>query len=1714
MASVYWQQYISGTTYKTVSSISLSAGGSQKMRIYMDASYSSSQVTITPSSSDITVTRGSVSGSSYPITINASSGASGTYTVVAKTPKASATLTVKVSGGSTSTPSISGPSSITINSLPAKYTASGFSNPDQIEWDLNGSAEGYAEGNIFTITSITNKTGTITLTATYGSQSATKSISTTKVDIPVTSFTPSKTSVSLYTGSYTTVTYTYSPSDANVGTTPSVSGASHCTVSVSSGSIRITGSSAGTDTLTFSNSYGASFTIKVTVSDPPPESVEVTSMTVSTSSLSIMEGETGRFTVKVSPSTADDLTIRITCSDANYSSYLSWSTSRSGATTTVTVRGLSYSSGRVRLAIYANGGSISAKYVDVYVTKAPVYVSSISLYANEETIKLSTSKSLTPTVSPTNADNRSVTWSIVSGGSYVSWSTSGNRISIQPLAVGTAKWKITADDGGGAYTYYTLHIVADTVLATSLIISNDLSIDSPISSMDVRVNKTAVFYAHIRPTNASDLTTSVSIIGGTGQVTVVKDSSDFRKYTITGVTEGVVNLRISANDASGLYKDLTVNVLKKINDDYPHDKTNLISLIASKEMEPETLCPDLYRDGATYKLHSGYNDGPLTIPGLVVSIGNTNYSSIPPSTSYISSNLTAMYLNGTPLEPGEWWIYTENSEGMVVGNRILVTGEGGYTKILRFDANAPSGKTVNGTVPSTITHRYTPAGSHQFEIPPSDLSVDGFVFIGWRTVTDNSSVNIYNAGDTITVNGTDTDTTLYAEWFPIPEGATGSGTVEDPFHWTVKPDGLSITVPNKGDYPVEYTSVFPDDMPDGVRVVANGVAYATINSISLQSGHLVIAGTPVMGVELFEFRQIGKRAYQVNFALTISAGAVPEEGQPLVYSLDANGGRFPDGSSVVSLTAADDSYILPDWSVVDRTGHILDGWMGTANGRADMGSRQFTLDTWTAIWKEDTRYVDPQYLPMPSVRIYRDIKDYISLDGMFVSGGMPQINLSENAADDATMTVILRYDVPSDNILSSKCNLWSQGGYGAIGTGMYVRFDDLDAEGRATYLMDGVISTITPDAENCRVSITVADLKSVMSKSGTTIRRNYYASRVSDALFDAIPSTNALYADVSSIGDSTVDGTPQWAVNTGNIEHSGSDVTVIGSATYEGSFPISVSYTFDASAQDMVRGMDVTLQIYSAAFTNATAKGYAQLTSSTGEETGRAEWAVSGSVTGRVDFPIALDFDRPVSGKGQVTLSLYVTGATSTQTVGLVFSVKTGSGTGVVRTYSSVLKDTDLAGTVRGFAWAPVTGYSIADGRMTVTGIEGVSIGSPPSEDLYMPYAGRLRMSYVSESVDTPRIMSGVCEAMGIIPLVNDTVMARSETALRVFRTGGGYALDYIQKLADVPSSDGRMRSFRIRGYTTPMMAVSTRHMTSESPRLAIAYGGDAVASSNVVCFHSFAPKITLKDRPSLAMVRASGKMSDGSTVPIMVAVEDTEAVRRRHGLSIETISADSSVSTPLGAAQSGYSVITANDLDQWEGTVVLPGIITNLIEQYGEYAGSGIPVSLYDSRIGLDGYRAKVKQVTLDYNACTTTVVLTNYSMRHSNSLSSTVAVAISAADYSTGMTDTTLYDTQYVYVKTDKAQTVYNTGNTLYVHKSNGSHFAVGELQILKYPDHSVVLATLPAESSNHTSSKYDIVGVSINTYSPDKVLKIPAPLRPDYYTGQILVVNIRIP
>ena len=1710
MASIAWQKQVSSTTWSSTSSISLDAGDSQIMRIYMDASYSSGQVTFTPSSSDITVSRGTISGRSYPVTIKASSNASGTYKVVATTPGASATLTVNVSGSSSSSPVISGPTSITINSLPATWTANGFSDPDQIEWNFTGSGDASGSGNTFTITSISNSNATFRITATQGSSSASISVTVTKVDIPVTSFSVSSSSVSVYEGSSTTVSFTYSPSNATTGTLPSLSsGGSYCSVSVSSKSIRITGSSAGTETLTFSNSDGVSFSVRVTVMAAESSVTEVTSMTVSPTTLNIMEGNSATFKVTVSPSTADDLTISVSNSNT---SYISVSKSRSGATTTVTVRGLAYSAGRCRLYVTANGGSISGQYVDVYVTKAPVYVTDFTgLPTSPKYMDTNQSTSFTPKAYPTTADDTSWYYSIISGSSYISV-TGTTSLTVVAKAAGTAVMRFYANDANGYYEDVTF-IISEKVPVTAIYACSQSSIDTEISSINVSQNKTASFYILVRPTNAYDQSFTISVTGGDGEITIA-DGTYTWEHIITGVSEGTVYLRISANDGSGVYTDLTVYVTPPINDDYPRDHFRHHIYYVGRKIENEGYVTLSNLISNPCKVHAGNVTSNMVIPGLAVAWSGGSSSSIPPATSPLTKYyFSGLCVEGVPEEPGEWWIYVESDAGVVQGNKIEVIAEGTYVKTLHFDANIPDGCVLHGSVPSDITLKYTKEGLYYIDIPEHSMSVDGYVFVCWREAKDNSLVQMYRTGDEAPISGADVTKTLYAEWFPIPDGATGTGTVDDPFHWTVKSgDELSLTVPNKGDYPVEYRCPQITEMPIGVRVNINGSAYAAFpSSIELTTGVVTITGKAQSGVDWYRFVQMGTRGYQIDFTLTILAGEVPEEGEMLVYSLDAAGGVFIDGSTAVSLEAPDGYYNLPDWSVVDRPGYRLTGWTGTSNGHGDMGSRQITIDTWVAVWEQDIRDYGTEYLPRAAVRIYRDIDEYIDVTRMYVQGGEPKVNISENASDDATMTLIMRYDEPTSNLMSPSCTLWSSGSSGAVETGMYVRIDNIEADGTVSYLMDGFVSTITPDPENGQVSIQVADLKSVLSRSGTTIRRNYYGSRMSDVTFDAIaPAGSSLRADVAAMGDGAVDGSPYWGVDASPMEFSGSSYANVWNNVVGCQSP---SFSLNVDSLDAVHGLSIGIAVN--AFGRFSLVGHVSVSSSRGTTTATAPWSLSGNADGRTDYTINVDLDSAVPG-GTVNVTLVVDSVQLWESVTMYLYFRYGTGTGRIRyqlasqTSPQVIESADVAASIRGFVYSRVLSYSISEGIMSVTAIEGTTIGSSPDVTLYSPPGGRLRVSYTTEDVPTTEIMSGVANAMGITPLVNDSALASSETMLRIFRTGGGYALDYLQKLADVPSSDGRRRSFRVRGYTTPMLVSSARHSLSESPSEAFVYGGDATpAGLTSTYIHAIAPKMTLKDRASLAMVRASGSMADGSSVPIMVAVEDPDSLKRRRGLSIETISADGSVSTMLGAAKSGYSVVTSNDLDQWEGTVTIPGIRTDFIEQYGAYAGSGIPIALYDSRIGLSGYRTRVKQVTVDYNLCTTQVTLVNYGLIHSNSLSSTAAVAISASDYATGMTDTALYDTQYVYVRTDKVQTVKKTGNVVKMKTESDAEISMTDIQILQYPYGNVLVAY--GDPADTVDEKYGISKVSVNQGT---WIDIPSSSRPDFYTGQVLILNLFFP
>ena len=268
------------------------------------------------------------------------------------------------------------------------------------------------------------KLGSANITAKAGEKEATCAI--TVEATPVNFITLDKTSASLKVGETVTLTATVKPDDATDKTvTWSTSDASVATVSegvvtaVKLGSANITAKAGEKEA-----------TCAITVEASP-----VTSVTLDKTSASLKVGEKVTLTVTVSPSSATDKSV-------------SWS---SNSTTVATV-----SSSGVVTAIKAGSATITVKTNDggktatcsVTVKAATVPVTGVSLNTTSLSLKVGEKVTLTATVSPSSATDKSVTWS--SNNTTVATVSSSGVVTA--IKAGSATITVKTSDGGKTAT--------------------------------------------------------------------------------------------------------------------------------------------------------------------------------------------------------------------------------------------------------------------------------------------------------------------------------------------------------------------------------------------------------------------------------------------------------------------------------------------------------------------------------------------------------------------------------------------------------------------------------------------------------------------------------------------------------------------------------------------------------------------------------------------------------------------------------------------------------------------------------------------------------------------------------------------------------------------------------------------------------------------------------------------------------------------------------------------------------------------------------------------------------------------------------------------------------------------------------------------------------------------------------------------------------------
>jgi len=238
----------------------------------------------------------------------------------------------------------------------------------------------------------------------------------------------------------------------------------------------------------------------------------------------------------LAPGESQNLTVTVRPNDA-YDKSVTWSSNNKGvAEVDSNGKVTAKSTGTAEISVTSNDNGLSAKCT---VTVATVKVSSVSITNPPTSIDVNGSATLTATVLPSNATNKSVTWSS-SNPDVISVSSSGV---IKGVAPGTAKITVTTvdTDATGSHCKAECTIEAKVVATTGVELTPE--------EKTIEVDEQLTMRAKVLPENASYK--GVKWISGDPRIASVSDSG-----VVTGVSPGTVTIKVTTE--SGSFTDTAV----------------------------------------------------------------------------------------------------------------------------------------------------------------------------------------------------------------------------------------------------------------------------------------------------------------------------------------------------------------------------------------------------------------------------------------------------------------------------------------------------------------------------------------------------------------------------------------------------------------------------------------------------------------------------------------------------------------------------------------------------------------------------------------------------------------------------------------------------------------------------------------------------------------------------------------------------------------------------------------------------------------------------------------------------------------------------------------------------------------------------------------------------------------------------------------------------
>ena len=535
-----------------VSSITV-AGQGGATSITTDGSTLQMIATVLPANATIKTVNWSITSGSAYATINPTSGLltavdNGTVTVRATATDGSNvygstnislsgqttpvnSITVSGAGGISVITSIGGTLQLSAVILPANATNK------NVTWSItNGTGQATISPSGL-VTAVAYGTVSAKATAIDGSGiSGTMQITIASQVVPVTGITLSGGTSIPTDGGTLQLSANVTPSNATVKTVSWTITDGQDRATISSGGL-VTALDNGTITVraTANDGSGVYGTSTITITN---QVISVTGITISGGSAISTPGGTLQLSATVTPAFATDKSVVWSITGGTGQATIS----QSGLVTAVT-------NGNVIVRATANGGSNVYGTVTITVTNQTVLVTSITVTASGGSATLTglgTTLQLNAAVSPANASNKSVVWSVVNGTGQATISSAGLLTSV---SLGTITAKASASDGSGVSGTLLVNVVSGIVYVSGISVTGE----GGLNSIDVP-GGTLQLIAEVTPADASDKSLTWSLNNGSGRATISSSG------LVTAEEMGTVTATATANDGSGISGSMQIEI--------------------------------------------------------------------------------------------------------------------------------------------------------------------------------------------------------------------------------------------------------------------------------------------------------------------------------------------------------------------------------------------------------------------------------------------------------------------------------------------------------------------------------------------------------------------------------------------------------------------------------------------------------------------------------------------------------------------------------------------------------------------------------------------------------------------------------------------------------------------------------------------------------------------------------------------------------------------------------------------------------------------------------------------------------------------------------------------------------------------------------------------------------------------------------------------------